>query len=254
MLLAALVGAHYLYRAASEPDELPPTEFRVGPALPEKSSKTDALRSDRGAIEGRPADPANLRSPEARVGARTLEEYRELADSARNLDAELAEGASEWTQTLLAQDDMLAHYRDRDQCRHAFLPTGVCRYTLESVIERNDLGGGTVAYVRVTPDGEASFDCRAYASCIASTKVGQDVPLPDGVETVARRQTLNDNRDEALTRDPDKLEQLIEVLQEDLKAAKKAGPNGQPDWHYRVGLQESIVEAYRALLNERQGG
>lgn len=112
-------------------------------------------------------------------------------------------------------------------------------YTIDYVIEVKEPGIAEVVFGRVVLEKTRAQDCEQYAKCMVKGNVGAKVVVAPGVSgTFSHRKSQIDNYADVTL---EELQQMLEIMEKSVAAMEERGPDGQPDWEYRLELERSYI-------------
>lgn len=245
-ILAAFVFRQRLGRTAS-PDRMvsPPAQGRTeAKAAPTPvGSRSASRRPTRSEIRVAPSQSAQDKRIE------------EALNSAVNIKREMLDGQEKWLTTVLAVEDLFLARDARRRCGRdiGFEIEESCHYSLDLAIERTGRLEGTIVAARSELSGDATEDvCEAYASCIATTRLGEKVALPEGADGIhGISQKLIAIPDDPGFKDLKRLQQMIDDVALDLEKHRAQLDPSKLDDRYSLKTNEMLLRFMRAIYDER---
>lgn len=204
----------------------------------EPGSNVDAREEYRGGVSPRPIDPANCIAAEQTTDPNRHAEFMLEADRSEDLLAALKAGETHWQPTLIDMDfsDVALENYLKCSSRHLRQP---CRYDVDYVVEVKEPGLGEVVFGRVVMDKLYAKDCEQYVKCMVKGSVGASVVVSPNVDGVfSRRKAQTDSYADATL---DQLKAMLKLMVEGVAMMEEKGPDGEPDWEYRLELERSYI-------------
>lgn len=199
-------------------------------------------------IVSRPVDPATDVGVEHMLDPSRREEYAALVDEAPNLLELLRSGQRQWSDLLIDLDTNEDAQDAYEECSQIHL-RGPCTYSIGFVVEPLQDGTGRITYGRALSTEDVDHECRRYASCMAKARVGDEVRVPRGLDRpIAHRRHVTDNRDPAIEDDLEVHRKWLEEVEDGLRMMLEEGPDGSPDWEWRLALEQSYVDLLKKKI------
>ena len=221
----------------------------MSPRSPREGGSEEGAHAQGAGVAAAPFDPANYLAAEHATDSTRRGEFSAEADRAKNLQALLAGGDTRWQDTLIDLDFSERSHRTYLQCSKAHL-RGPCPYEIDYVIEVKEPGVGEVVFGRIVMGTDLRDDCDEYAKCVVKGNVGGQVRVPAGVKgLLGNHKAQTDSYAEQSLK---QLQDTLAIVEEGVEFMLSRGPDGNPDWEYRLELERSYV----TLLKERiaEGG
>ncbi|WAS91541.1 hypothetical protein [Nannocystis punicea] len=198
-------------------------------------------------VLGALVDPANYLAAEQATDSTRRAEFSAEADRAKNLRTLLAEGDTKWQDTLIDLDFSERSHRTYLRCSKEHL-RGPCPYEIDYVIEAKAPGVGEVVFGRIVMGTDFRADCDEYAKCVVKGNVGGQVRVPAGVTGLfGNHKAQTDNHPELSLK---QFQDTLAIAEEGLEILLNQGPDGTPDWEYRLEHQRSYLILLRELMAE----
>ena len=208
-----------------------------------RPSGADGTPGRRGAlgIVSRPVDPATDVGVEHMLDPSRREAYADLVDEAPDLLELLRSGQREWSDLLIDLDTNEDAQEAYETCSRIHL-RAPCTYSIGFVVEPLEDGMGRIAYGRALSSRDVDDECRRYASCMAKARVGDEVRIPRGLDRpIAHRRHVTDYRDPSIEDDLEAHRKWLAEIEAGLRTMLEQGPDGSPDWEWRLALERSYV-------------
>ncbi len=204
-------------------------------------------------IVSRPVDSATDVGEEHMLDPSRRAEYAQAVDEAPDLLESLRAGERQWSDMLIDLDTSEDAQDAYEECSRVHLG-GPCTYTVGFVVEPGADGMGRITYGRALSSTDASKECLRYASCMAKARVGDAVRVPRGVEgPVAHQRHATDNRDPSIEDDLEAHRKWLAEMEAGVALMLERGPDGAPDWEWRLALERSYVELLKRKIAKMEG-
>jgi hypothetical protein len=162
------------------------------------------------------------------ASADVTQKLREALSNPLNVTDKLIAGDRAWMKTVVVLEDNFFARDERLACGRALgdLIKKGCFYDINMAVERTGTAMGKIrmaegALRQTADDADAAPICEAYADCVAMGRVGKEIPLPPGVETiVGMTQKLESTALDPQMKDPVYVRKLVEDMR--LSTAKES--------------------------------
>jgi hypothetical protein len=240
MVAGTLVGGAALLFLLVSGDEAPRGE-RLGEDEA-RSVEAPAHGNKKGAssegVKPRPVDPANYVAAEQTTDPSRHAEFMLEADRSKDLLADVRSGETQWQPTLIDMDFSENALEAYLNCSSTYLRQP-CRYDVDYVVEVKEPGVGEVVFGRVVMEKIYAEDCEQYVKCMVKGNVGSSVVVsPDVGGVFSHRKSQTDNYPDVTLA---QLREMLKVMEEGVAMMEEKGPDGEPDWEYRLELERSYI-------------
>lgn len=180
-----------------------------------------------------------------------IERWRTAAEHAVNVRARIESDDHTWVDTCVALEDLYLAREKRLACgtRYGEPITRFCAYHLVHVVAREGLTTGRIVYSRADLASNLAGEdwtnepaCARYVNCIAASRLGEEIALPETDETeVALAQSLQAAKADKRLSDPKMLRFYSEALAKDAELRASRGEDKTA--HGRVKIEQLELKA-----------